>query len=248
MSIRKFRAGRTTTAIVTDYVGEYGSIFWDESIGELRLSDGETPGGLPIMGGGIDGISADSVAKIITISAEWGITPASNLQQSLGDSTHRWKDIYLGDGTIYLGDIAIRIENGVLALPANTTIGGATIPIDISELTDTTNLLSHPTSLLDLGITDGSFGQVLTTNGNGQFTFSHAAGGNGQPTWTDYTTNWESEPIWVASIPQGEVYQYTFSDRVAYRLVPATSNVVDSFYQSFTNSTLSVLLAARGNL
>ena len=45
MSIRKLRAGRVPTVTADEYVGEYGAIFWDESNGELRLSNGNTPGG-----------------------------------------------------------------------------------------------------------------------------------------------------------------------------------------------------------
>jgi len=42
-----------------------------------------------------------------------------------------------------------------------------------------TNLPSIPTSILNLGISDGSNNQVLTTNGNGVFTFKTVAGGGG---------------------------------------------------------------------
>lgn len=45
MSIRKLRAGRVPTVNVMNYIGEHGSIFWDEAAGILRLSDGTTPGG-----------------------------------------------------------------------------------------------------------------------------------------------------------------------------------------------------------
>lgn len=45
MTIRKLRAGRVATATPTDYIGEYGTIFWDESLGTLKISDGVTPGG-----------------------------------------------------------------------------------------------------------------------------------------------------------------------------------------------------------
>lgn len=45
MSIRKLRSGRVSTVTATQYVGEKGSIFWNETDGEFRLSDGVTPGG-----------------------------------------------------------------------------------------------------------------------------------------------------------------------------------------------------------
>lgn len=45
MSIRKLRAGRVPTITASQYVGQEGTIFWDESTGQFRLSDGATPGG-----------------------------------------------------------------------------------------------------------------------------------------------------------------------------------------------------------
>jgi hypothetical protein len=51
MSIHKLRSGRVPTASALTYVGEKGTIFWDEATGELKLSDGHTAGGshLPIV-------------------------------------------------------------------------------------------------------------------------------------------------------------------------------------------------------
>ncbi len=46
------------------------------------------------------------------------------------------------------------------------------IPADLSNLTDTTNLI--PAALTDLGITDGTATQILTTDGAGAFTFEDA--------------------------------------------------------------------------
>ena len=48
---RKIKAGLVKSEI-TNYVGERGNIFFDVETGELRLSDGVTPFGLPILGGG----------------------------------------------------------------------------------------------------------------------------------------------------------------------------------------------------
>ena len=45
MSIRKLRAGRVPGVTASQYVGVQGTIFWDEPTGQLRLSDGDTPGG-----------------------------------------------------------------------------------------------------------------------------------------------------------------------------------------------------------
>jgi hypothetical protein len=45
MSVRKLRSGRITTITAAQFVGQEGTLFWDEPAGLLRLSDGSTPGG-----------------------------------------------------------------------------------------------------------------------------------------------------------------------------------------------------------
>ena len=44
------------------FIGEAGRIFYDETSGELRLSDGVTPGGLPVAGGGSGGYTGSQGA------------------------------------------------------------------------------------------------------------------------------------------------------------------------------------------
>lgn len=48
MSIRKLRAGRVPGVTAQEYVGSHGTIFYDEVLGTLRISDGVTPGGQPL--------------------------------------------------------------------------------------------------------------------------------------------------------------------------------------------------------
>ena len=45
MPIKKIQAGRVITVDSLNFVGEHGTIFYDETLGDLRISDGETPGG-----------------------------------------------------------------------------------------------------------------------------------------------------------------------------------------------------------
>ena len=51
MPIKKIEAGRVITKTIDTFIGQEGTIFYDEQTGELRLSDGVTPGGIPIGGG-----------------------------------------------------------------------------------------------------------------------------------------------------------------------------------------------------
>lgn len=53
--------------------------------------------------------------------------------------------------------------------------GTPTLPTDLSDLTDTTNII--PSDLTDLGIIDGNANQVLTTDGAGNFSFTTVTSG-----------------------------------------------------------------------
>ena len=43
------------------FVGNEGDIFWDPNTGELKVSDGSTPGGIAVTGGGGGGASQSYV-------------------------------------------------------------------------------------------------------------------------------------------------------------------------------------------
>ena len=63
MTIRKIEAGRVITKDLETFVGQEGTIFYDELTGEFRLSDGVTPGGIQISAGG-GGPSSISIGTI----------------------------------------------------------------------------------------------------------------------------------------------------------------------------------------
>jgi hypothetical protein len=52
MTIRKIEAGRVITKDLDTFVGQEGTIFYDELTGEFRLSNGVTPGGIRLSTGG----------------------------------------------------------------------------------------------------------------------------------------------------------------------------------------------------
>ena len=93
-----------------------------------------------------------------------------------------------GGNFVDLSNISVSWDN--ITDTPNTLAGlGITdeVPTDISDLTDSSGLLAStfsgsyndltdkptiPTTITDLGITDGTSGQVLTTDGNGNYTFT----------------------------------------------------------------------------
>jgi len=66
MPIQKIKSGRIITTAVNDYVGDSGTIFYDETTGDLRLSDGVTPGGIPLLIGGGGGGNGYTGSRGIT--------------------------------------------------------------------------------------------------------------------------------------------------------------------------------------
>ncbi len=48
MPIYKIQAGRIITVTADEYVAPAGTLFYDETLGNVRIGDGETPGGRPI--------------------------------------------------------------------------------------------------------------------------------------------------------------------------------------------------------
>jgi hypothetical protein len=62
-------------------------------------------------------------------------------------------------------------------------------------------------------------------------------------TWIDYAAGFTSVPTLVESIPDGDVYQYTYGAVTLYRLVGTSE---DSFYQNYSSPTLSNLVISRG--
>ena len=46
MTVQKIRSGRITTVVADEYVGDRGIIFYNEELGDLRLGDGVTKGGI----------------------------------------------------------------------------------------------------------------------------------------------------------------------------------------------------------
>ena len=82
------------------------------------------------------------------ISVTGNIIPSGDITYDLGNSTRRFKDLYLSGNTIYLGNANITANGSTLVLPAGTEVSGTGILGNISIL----NI-------------DGNSGNVLYGNG-----------------------------------------------------------------------------------
>jgi hypothetical protein len=129
--VRKIKAGLVKIPI-DQFVGEDGHIFFDTDDGTLRLSDGETPGGSILSGGGggtsnynnltnkpdltVYQLSADAfsgdyddltdapIAVTVTdLTISKTLLPNANETLDIGSTSLRFRDIYLSGETIDLG-------------------------------------------------------------------------------------------------------------------------------------------------
>ena len=104
----KIRAGRVNTLPFNQFIGEAGHLFYDVTNGEIRLSNGVTPGGLPIT------ITASTISTA-SILPDADNDPA----YGLGSETYRWHHAHIGDGGIYFD--AINSPQTVPYIPGSVT-------------------------------------------------------------------------------------------------------------------------------
>lgn len=64
--------------------------------------------------------------------------------------------------------------------------------------------------------------------------------------WIDYVSNYSLAPTQIGSNANGDIYEYTYPNGVAYRLVPTDGVSVDSFYTTHMSGVLSGLIVERG--
>jgi hypothetical protein len=78
----------------------------------------------------------------------------------------------------------------------------------------------------------------------------HGGGGNGsngaRASWIEYCTNTTTPPVLQTTIAAGDVYRYTYTNAVYYRLVPSPYVYSqDAFYGNFDGAALSTPIISR---
>ena len=86
-----------------DFIGNEGDLFYDPNTASLRVSDGVTPGGLPVTG-------------VTTVSGplQQSLVPDADDTYDLGSPTNQWRDLYLTGNTMYLGGVPVSMNAGQL--------------------------------------------------------------------------------------------------------------------------------------
>ena len=161
-------------------VGSSGEVFFNKVTNSLRVYSGKLAGGFEIARADLNNVTGASLLSKLTITNDdvsWIAYAELADLPSAADNHGMFAHVH-GTGKAYYAHAGAWIE-----LANQSDINSIA---DISELTDTTNLLfdgayssltsppTIPALLTDLGITDGATTQILTTDGAGNFTFEDA--------------------------------------------------------------------------
>lgn len=148
---------------ISDWIGQKGEIFYNSDVGELRLSDGVTPGGLPLPGagtGGPGGIGYTGSRAFVGSTGATGFVGSSGFGYAGSRGTQGIQG-YTGSGggggtgNGYTGSRGIQGFSGSsgTATPATTsTLGGVKIGSGLSINIDGTLNVSNPS--IDLSAVD----------------------------------------------------------------------------------------------
>ena len=204
-SVVKLRRGTSSQHSV--FTGALGEISVDITKDTLRIHDGVTVGGHEL-----------ALANLANTGIQ--ATPSElNIMDGAVISTTQLN---------YLSDVTSNIQAQLNSKQTSASLSTVATTGAYSDITGTPTI---PSTITDLGISDGSNGQVLTTDGAGGFTFTSSGGGVGL-SYTDLTDVPSLSPVAVTG---------AYTDLVATPTIPSdVSDLTDA------NGSLGVKYAVTG--
>lgn len=166
-------------------------------------------------------LSGITLSQVLTAGSETdnsvsfgNVTPYTANTYNLGASNNRYQNVYAnfyyGDGSNLTGITSSQVSglSNVATSGAYGDISGTPILATVATTgvyADLTSKPNIPSDLTDLGISDGTNGHVLTTDGNGNFTFQ--AGGDSVGNFTFSSSTISTDDSSAITIVQGVTMQ-----------------------------------------
>lgn len=166
-------------------------------------------------------LSGITLSQVLTAGSETdnsvsfgNVTPYTANTYNLGASNNRYQNVYAnfyyGDGSNLTGITSSQVSglSNVATSGAYGDISGTPILATVATTgvyADLTSKPNIPSDLTDLGISDGTNGHVLTTDGNGNFTFQ--AGGDSVGNFTFSSSTISTDDSSAITIVQGVTVQ-----------------------------------------
>ena len=166
-------------------------------------------------------LSGITLSQVLTAGSETdnsvsfgNVTPYTANTYNLGASNNKYQNVhanfYYGDGSNLTGITSSQVSglSNVATSGAYGDISGTPILATVATTgvyADLTSKPNIPSDLTDLGISDGTNGHVLTTDGNGNFTFQ--AGGDSVGNFTFSSSTISTDDSSAITIVQGVTMQ-----------------------------------------
>ena len=115
MPIRKIEAGRVITVQSDQWIGPYGTIWYDETLGDLRIGDDVTPGGRIITTGA--GTATD-LTNVLT-----DIIPGTAGVYNIGSPVNPFKTLFLSSSSFVLGGYTLSVIGGGIYVDGTLVTG-----------------------------------------------------------------------------------------------------------------------------
>jgi hypothetical protein len=188
MPIQKIKSGRVITVESVSFVGESGTIFYDEAKGDLRLGDGVTPGGrLLSVGSGVQLNIVGTVATIGDLPNIYSGDVGDIYLVQENNHLYTWSGLdWLDLGNIvgptgFTGSAGTNGQDGASGFTGSAGLTGSQGYIGSIGFTGSQGILGFTGSSGQIGFTGsqgyiGSQGTIGFTGSQGQFGYTGSQG------------------------------------------------------------------------
>jgi len=183
---------RKGTAAENDvFTGADAEVTVDTTNKTLRVHDGTTAGGTPLLVGGSSGATLTDITldgtTTFTSDISGDLIPSSDVTFDLGSPTNRWNDLYLSGSTIDIGGATISVVGGSFEFKDS---GGNDAEVSLAA-NDTDDLAEGTTNLyyLDSRVDDHLSGGTGVTYSSGTIAIGQPVGTTDNVTFNDLTVD-----------------------------------------------------------
>lgn len=194
VNIRQVLLKRGTTVRSEAYVGPLGELTLDTDLDTVRVHDGVTPGGITTLA------TQAQINAITSGTATFGnIIPSANVTYSLGNEQYQWRDLWVSNNTIYIGNTPITVSGNSLLVNGATVSGGSADRLvngDNSAILNSDGSLTFPNNL---NITQDGGTSIIGKSGVGTLTQEGPGGTISETTTTGSQVEIEPYTVVIGS-------------------------------------------------
>jgi hypothetical protein len=212
----------------TQFIGDKGELFWDPEDGQLRVSDGETPGGNVLIDTYQLSQSDQDIKTLLeSYPSGWNIVP-SNSNSDLGTEAKPWRELYLSGTSLHIGVSTITESGGVLSLNGSSIATQNNVPVvSAAFVTVPTSTSATETGFPSYTFTSGQVNSSNETITNGTFTFLTG----------DAVCYHTSSGSAVAGLTNNALYYIINDGSNVYRLADSYANAIAGNERNLTSSS-----------